>query len=245
MKITWTKALVALVTVLLAVSAYFIKDKLDKIDIIYQSSLSLPEDVKKIKEIEIPKISKRLDDQQSVLVALVSATGRSMSPEFKSLLENLLKSLIKAETDRTIATITTLQTSQSVANQGIARLAEEQWGLNQRIAQMTSDLNDLSKKVALAAVKAEILAVKTELNKLSELMDKQQKIAAVSWIAPFFTTEKLARVKAGEVIDLGGMRPTSFVVKSPAKLSVITKDIAHTYGELGLEFGPDKVPDAR
>lgn len=245
MKITWTKALVALVTVLLAVSAYFIKDKLDKIDIIYQSSLSLPEDVKKIKEIEIPKISKRLDDQQSVLVALVSATGRSMSPEFKSLLENLLKSLIKAETDRTIATITTLQTSQSVANQGIARLAEEQAGLNQRIAQMTSDLNDLSKKVALAAVKAEILAVKTELNKLSELMDKQQKIAAVSWIAPFFTTEKLARVKAGEVIDLGGMRPTSFVVKSPAKLSVITKDIAHTYGELGLEFGPDKVPDAR
>jgi hypothetical protein len=227
------------------VVAYFLKGKFDKIDVIYQSSLSLPEDVKKIKEIEIPKISKRLDDQQSVLVALVSATGRSVSPEFKGLLENLLKSLIKAEIDRTIATITTLQTSQSVANQGIARLAEEQAGLNQRIARLTSELNDLSKTVALAAVKAEIVAVKTELNKLSELMDKQQKVAAVSWIAPFFTTEKLAGVKAGEVIDLGAMRPTSFVVKSPAKLSEITKDITRTYGELGLEFGPAKVPDVR
>ena len=155
MKITWTKVLVALVTVLLAVVAYFLKDKFDKIDVIYQSSLSLPEEVKKIKEIEIPKISKRLDDQQSVLVALVTATGRSVSPEFKDLLEKLLKSLIKAEIDRTIDTITTLQKSQSVANQGIAWLAEEQAGLNQRIARLTSELNDLSK--------GEIVAVKTEL----------------------------------------------------------------------------------
>ena len=83
------------------------------------------------------------------------------------------------------------------------------------------------------------------LNKLSELIDKQRKVAAASWIAPFFTAEKLARVKAGEVIDLGAVLPMTFVVKSPAKLSEITKDITRTYGELGLEFGPAKVPDVR
>ena len=191
MKITWTQVLIGSVVLLLGIVGYFLIGQNDKLNVIYSNTLTLPEDVKKIKETELPNIAKRLEDHQALLVALASARGGSAGPEYEKLLENLLKRILKAELDKT--------------NAAIAKLENGQSGFHK------------------------------DLTRLSQLIDRQSKLAVASPFAAFLSPERLRALKAGDTITVPASPSVTYFVTSPRDFSAVARDITETYKGLGLE----------
>ena len=116
---------------LVAIVAYFLVDQNEKLNTIHKTTISLPKevekinkDVEKIRDIEMRNITQRLNDQQALLVALASGSGRSVAPEYKKLFENLLRPILKSELDKTNAAIAQLQERQSNFHKDITRLSQ-------------------------------------------------------------------------------------------------------------------------
>ena len=191
MKITWTQVLIGSIVLLLGIVGYFLKGQNDKLNVIYSNTLTLPEDVKKIKETELPNISKRLEDHQALLVALASARGGSVGPEYEKLLENLLKRILKAEIDKT--------------NTAIAKLEEGQSGF------------------------------KKDITRLSQMVERQSRLAVAGPFAASFAGVKHLELKAGNVFTVPVPSSLTFSVTNPRDFSAFSRDITETYKELGIE----------
>lgn len=194
--------LVSTVLLLGGIVAYFLKGQNDKLDQIYLSTRSLPDDVKKMKEGDLPALTKRLEDHQTLLtkrledhqallVALASARGASAGPEYQKLLENLLKRILKAELDQTNAAIAKLKEGQSSFQKEVARL--------------------------------------------SQMVDRQSRLAAAVPFSSTVSLERLRTLKAGDTVSVPTSPSMIFSIRNVREFSDALREVTESYKELGIE----------
>jgi chromosome segregation ATPase len=227
MKIDWKWLATICATGVLLLLVYFGKQymgKIDRIDEKFQLIVVATEDTKKIKELELPAIKKELSDQRTILLTLASGSAALLTPQFKELLDRFIKSAIRQELTPTTTAISKIQNAQADLSQTLTQLTSETKSFNKQLQAVAS--------LPPEELKTHLTRLDNEFRKLTELIEKQQRLTVATSLYPSYLAAMTKVAKKGDIV---ATKEGDFRVSDPRALNQTKSDIYVTLKGLGVE----------